>query len=411
VEGELDDKAGTLAAVALTLLEHQPDWRHRRVDTITVLSHEQVRRNVSVDFTVPAELRESLRISSAGEHIVPLALLARRPLVHFDLRNEEGHSVPLLTAQQSALIDREMLELALASDLDRLGVEDTTAQAIDLSAGAVIEAVLAGENVAGAVERIEDDFALEPLLDFRKTVGDLGEGFLVWAVSRELERRRVFKFAYDEMFALRADFGHRYTASGAVEAASYHVEVAVPPDLRARRTRLVDDATRRVLAEGARDTDRAALYYAQTDDPPQDPGVVVDFGVERARFLVPAAIVATVITLLLGLPALLSDLETLAGSAGPAIGIVLSTSAVFSALVLRTDEHPLLRLMLVRRRLALVACTLAALLAGAALGFQADPVLLRIVWVVAALVSAAATAILIIAAVHSPSASSAPPPA
>ncbi len=139
---------------------------------------------------------------------------------------------------------------------------------------------------------------------------------------------------------------------------------------------------------------------------------MVDFGVERARFLIPAAIVATVITLLLGLPAIFSDLETLAGSAGPAIGIVLSTSAVFSALVLRTDEHPLLRLMLVPRRLALVACTLAALLAGAALGFQADPVLLRVVWVAAALVSAAATAILITAGVRSPSASSsAPPPA
>ena len=80
--------------------------------------------------------------------------------------------------------------------------------------------------------------------------------------------------------------------------------------------------------------------------------------------------------------------------------------------MLRTDEHPLLRLMLVRYRLALVACTLSALLAGAALGFQVDPVLLRAVWVVAALVSAAATATLITAGVRSPSASiSAPPPA
>ena len=222
----------------------------------------------------------------------------------------------------------------------------------------------------------------------------------------------MFKFAYDETFALRPGFVHRYSADGAAQAASYHVEVALPPDLRARRTQLSDDATREVLAEGARDTDHPALYYALSGPPPQDPGVVVDFGVERARFLIPAAIVATVITLLLGLPAIFSDLETLADSAGPAIGIVLSTSAVFSALVLRTDEHPLLRLMLVQRRLALVACTLAALLAGAALGFQADPVVLRVVWAVAALVSAVATAILIAAGVRSPSASSsAPPPA
>jgi hypothetical protein len=369
-----------------------------------------VRRAISVDFTVPTQFRDALRISEAGEHIVPLALLSRRPLVHFDLRNEEGHSVPLLTAQQNALIDREMLELALASDLSRLALEDTTAEAVYRSADAIIDAVLAGLSVAGAIERIEGDFALEPLVDFRKTVDDLGGSFVVWAVTRGLERRRVFKFAYDETFALRPGFGYRYSADGAAQAASYHVEVAVPPDLRARRTRLVDDATRTVLAEGAHDTDRPALYYALQGDPPQDPGLVIGFGAERARFLVPAAIVASVITLLLALPAALSDLETLANSAGPAIGIVLSTSAVFSALVLRTDEHALLRLMLVRYRLALLACTLAALLAGAALGFQADPVLLRAVWVAAASASAAATAILITAAIRSPSASSAPPP-
>jgi hypothetical protein len=411
VEGEdLEDKAGTIAAAALTLLERQAEWRHRRVETITVLSHEQVRRAVSVDFTVPAEFREALRISDAGEHIVPLALLRRRPLVHFDLRNEEGHSLPLLTAQQNALIDREMLELALESDLSRLELGDTTAEAVFRAGAAVIEAVLAADSVAGAVERIEDDFTLEPLVDFRKTVADLGGSFVVWAVTRGLDRRRVFKLAYDEMFGLRPGFGQRYSAEGAAQAASYHVEVAVPPDLRARRTQLVDAATRTVLAEGARDTERPALYYARAGELPQEPSLIIGYGAERARFLVPAAIVATVITLLLAVPALLADLETLAGSAGPAIGIVLSTSAVFSALVLRTDEHPLLRLMLVRSRLALVACTLAALLAGAALGFQAEAVLLRVAWLAAALVSAAATAILITAVVRSPSASSAPPP-
>ena len=79
------------------------------------------------------------------------------------------------------------------------------------------------------------------------------------------------------------------------------------------------------------------------------------------------------ICLLVALPWLFADLHALAASAGAAIGLVLSTSAVFSALVLRTDEHPLLRVMLVRYRLLLVASTLAALFAAAALGFRARP--------------------------------------
>jgi hypothetical protein len=221
----------------------------------------------------------------------------------------------------------------------------------------------------------------------------------------------VFKFAYDEPFSQRPGLAHYYDAPGSTEAASYHLEVAVPPDLRARTTELVDDATGAVLATGARNTDRPALYFAA--DPahsPVAPGVVVAYGAERGRFLAPAAIVATVITLLVALPFLFADLDDLAGSAGPAIGLVLSTSAVFSALVLRTDEHPLLRLILVRYRLWLVASTLAALFAAAALGFQATSWIIETTWALAALVSVLAAGILSDAVRRSPSMRSGPPP-
>jgi hypothetical protein len=89
---------------------------------------------------------------------------------------------------------------------------------------------------------------------------------------------------------------------------------------------------------------------------------------------------------------------------------VLSTSAVFSALVLRTDEHPLLRLMLVRYRLCLVACTLAALFAAAALGFQARTWIIDATWALAAAVSAVSAGILIVAAVRAPSVRTRPAP-
>ena len=52
---------------------------------------------------------------------MPLAFLAKRPLVHFDLRNEEGHSIPLLTAEQNTMIGRELLYQPLERDLDCAG--------------------------------------------------------------------------------------------------------------------------------------------------------------------------------------------------------------------------------------------------------------------------------------------------
>ena len=406
---ELEERAGDVAVAAEALLRRRAAWRHRRVETLTVLSHEQVRRAVSVDFTVPAEYRDDLVVSEAGECVVPLALLAKRPLVHFDLRNEEGHSVPLLTAQQNSVIDRELLYLALDSDLAAQDAPGPVQDAVSLAAGEVIEAVLSRGAGAEAVERLAREHGVEPLDDFRAMADVLSRNFVMWAVTRELGRRRVFKFAYDEPFSQRPGLTHYYDAPGATEAASYHLEVAVPPDLKARTTSLVDYATGEVLAAGRRDVDRPALYYAaDLARPPQEPGVVVAYGAERGRFLVPAAIVTAVITLLIALPLMLSDLDALAQSTGAAVGLVLSTSAVFSALVLRTDEHPLVRLILVRYRLCLVASTLAALLAAAVLGFRAEPDALRAGWTAAAAVSAVAAAMLIRAAARSPSARSAP---
>src|SRR5919109_2596961 len=110
---EIEQRASDIADAAYELLFNQAGWRHRRVETLTMLSHEQVRRHVSVDFTVPVELREHLRLSDAHEFAVPLAFLAKRPLEHFDLRNEEGHAIPLLTAEQNPRLGRELLYLTL----------------------------------------------------------------------------------------------------------------------------------------------------------------------------------------------------------------------------------------------------------------------------------------------------------
>ena len=273
-----------------------------------------------------------------------------------------------------------------------------------VTAAPLVEAVVGAGAEPGDVERLEREHGLEPLTEFRTMVAYLSRSFVLWAVVRGVDRRRVFKFAYDEPYALRPGLAYVYDAPGCAEAGSYHAEVAVPSDLKARTTRLWDAETGGVLATGARDADRPALYVSI--DPARPPGraeVVVDFGAERGRFLGPAAIVSSVITLLVALPWLFADLEALAGSSGPAIGLVLSTSAVFSVLVLRTDEHPLLRRLLVGYRLALVASTLAALFAAAALGFQAEAWIIETTWALAAVVAAGTAGILLVAVVRSPS--------
>ena len=307
---EIEERAAEIASAAGVLLRRSAGWRHRRVETITVLTHEQVRRHVSVDFTVPEEYRESLRLS-VDEYVVPLALLAKRPLVHFDLRNEEGHSIPLLTADQNRMIGRELLYQALDADLEE---QDADAETL-VAATPLIEAVLADDvrQLSEQIDELERERGLEPLSDFRAAADTLSRNFILWAIVRGLDRRRVFKFAHDEGFAQRPALSHFYATPGCTQAATFHVEVAVPPGLRARSTDLFDDATGALLRAGARDADRPAIYFVA--DPQvelQRPGLLVQYGAERWRFLGPAALVATVICLLVALPWLFADLHALA---------------------------------------------------------------------------------------------------
>jgi hypothetical protein len=393
----LEERAGDIAVGFAALLTRQAAWRHRRVETITVLSHELVRRSVSVDFTVPIEHREDVRLSE-HEWIVPLALLAKRPLAHFDLRSEDLSSVPLLRSDETQLVGRELLYLMLDLDLE---------EGVEAQAGGLIERVLATEG-ADMAEIDAELAALEeragPVPGFAALAERLARGFLLCAVVNDVERRRVLKFAYDEPLDRPDRVAHFYDAPGCTEAASYHAEVDVPDEMRARTSELVDNRTGAVLAAGPRDADRPAVYYIADTGRRLEPGLSVRYGTERGRFLVPAALVAWVIALELALPWLLADLSELAVSAGPAIAVLLSSSAVFSGLVLRSGEHPLVRIVLAPYRLCLAAATIAAVVAGAVLAFRADSGALGWAWGLGALVAAAAAGILTMEAARAPSA-------
>jgi hypothetical protein len=393
----LEERAGEIAVGFAALLTRQAAWRHRRVETITVLSHERVRRRVSVDFTIPEAHRADVQLSET-EWVVPLAYLAKRLLVNFDLRMEDDAAVPLLRSDEAQLVSRELLYLML--DLD-------TEDAIEEDVAPLIEWILAAgpeeaEAVDAAVAELED--ALGPLPGFVALAEQLTRGFLLCAVVNDVSRRRVIKFAYDQPLARPGFSVHFYDAPGCTEAASYHAEVDVPDEMRARTTNMIDNLTGAVLAQGPRDTDRPAIHYVAEPGTQLRPGLIVRYGTERDRFLVPAMLVAWVIAAALALPWLLADLPSLATSGGPAISVLLSSSAIFSGLVLRSGEHPLVRLVLAPYRLCLTAATVAVVIAGGTLAFHAASGTLRWTWGLGALVACASAVILSVAAARAPAA-------
>lgn len=389
----LEERAGEIAVGFAALLTRQAAWRHRRVESIEVLSHEEVRRSVSVDFTVPLEHRDELRLSD-GEWIVPLAVLDKRKLVHFDLFGEDGYALPLMRSDEVRLIARELLYLML--DID---VEDTE---LDFDAGDLIERVLAaGPGDTEAVTARVDAVA-EQAPEFAALARVLTSKFLLCAVLDDVAKRRIVKFAYDEPLGRPDRREHFYGTQGCTEAASYHVELAVPEGMRARTADIVDNRTGEQLLEGPQDSDRPGLHYVAGAEAEIEPGLRVNYATERSGFLVPAMLVAWVLTLELGLAWAFADLEGIARTGGPAVAVLLSVSAVFSSLVLRAGEHPLVQLVLARYRMLLGAATLAAVAAGGTLAFRGSEVLLNWTWGVGALVALVTAGILSIEVARAP---------
>ena len=257
------------------------------------------------------------------------------------------------------MIGRELLYQVLDGRPRRAGRRRAT-RAVTLAADPLIEAVLGddarrlrapiararGRARAGAADRVPRDGAT-----CCRAASSCGR----WSRPRPPARVQVRLRR-----AVLAAPGHStcfYDAPGCTEAWSYHVEVAVPAGpARRARPRSCDDATGAVLAAGARDADRPALYYsADPAQPPLRRGSWSRYGAERVAVPRPGGDRGHRHRPARGRCRGCSPTcRRWPASAGPAIGLVLSTSAVFSALVLRTDEHPLLRLMLVRYRLCLV---------------------------------------------------------
>ena len=261
--------------------------------------------------------------------------------MHFDLRSEDETAVPLLRSDEAQLIARELLYLALDLDAENADTVD---------AAPLIEWILAAAAArrptrsTAAVEELEEQ--LGPLPGFAALADQLASGFLLCAVLDDVTRRRVIKFAYDEPLARP---GSRRRTSTTPRAAPRRR--AITPRSRSRtrcgraRPSMIDNRTGAVLAIGPRDADRPAIHYVADAGTRLEPGLSVRYGTERGRFLVPAALRGVGdrarADARRGCSPTCRRWPT---SGGPAIAVLLSSSALFSGLVLRSGEHPLVRL-------------------------------------------------------------------
>lgn len=405
--------AARIGSACLYLLAN-PTWIRRRSDAITFPEYRTVRVSSTLDGAIPDDVIDLLELDrvpgqeatpTAGRKrrlIVPLDVLKKVPLVHFDL-TVDGRSVSLLSSREIARITAAMLS-QIAIDAG-----EHAACAADLKLLEEISGADSADNSQRAFEALcSSRSASTILLDQAEIYRD---HYLLLAELTTDEPNLIVKYARDEILWVdltrRQKLGLRRTPVDVPLASigrcgSYHVEAITPSELKICDARLVDgdgeplEHTSRSPRAFEEARDRVSLYASR---PPETDGrLIVEVSSHSSVVLRPATIIASVSTIALivgGGLALHGALgKTLSGSAASALFL---TPSIATGLVLNRGEAPLVRLMLAGPRVMLASVAGLMLLGGSLLAFGVHGRTLGVEWLVLAVFTAGLATILVLA--------------
>lgn len=350
------------------LLLHTEQWAHRRVEQIEFVDEDTIRRQVSIDLTVPV-----LAGAQAGEPVlVPLTLLRKRPLAVFDLRDEDGRALPMLTRAQNQRLATGVLSLAVEIALGQPAPDELVERLAKLT-GAPPEAAEA------ELEGILNHPHLHDVADrrLRRLAADLAHANLL-LVALPAGQRRIVKFAYQEEIVegvsgdartVSAQLGWQATpftlpvpALGDTE--SYHLSVLAPDGLMIARSQLLDLHDGRPLGAAQSAVQRAAHRAAGLGRETQA-ALRVELRSRHGGLLGASMLATLACALLVSVGALM--LRQLLDHTESSAALLLLAPGVVSAYLVRPEEHRLLSRMLRGSRQLVVLSGLCSFLSALSL--------------------------------------------
>lgn len=421
---ELDDPDGgpswDRGRRLLLLHLSRPTWVHRRVETIELVSEATVRRRTSNDLSLStfAPPPPPAGVPGAATELVPLTLLAKRPLVGFDVRDESGAPLPVLTRAQNGRLAWELL--LAAAELDR-GSPPPADVVVALRDLVVADADGASTRLAPAASPVGGDgpevpasalypLAASPLLG--PLVAELATNFLlVVPVPFEPGRRRVLALTYLEPLVrdrddLSAQLGWRpsslvFDLAPLAFSSSYHVEVLAPVGLTIVGGRIEaaggGDGGGRLVATAERlHAHLPGGGSAETADPAR---AVVEVAVARRGLLRAGTLTAWgALALLVALGAFADRVDD--RTHGPLAALLLLVPTIAAAWLVRPGEHGLVASLLFWGRAAILVVSVVAMSAATTVVLAASSPVLAPLLVLHALVTLAPTLALTLALVR-----------
>lgn len=381
-------KVGTMTA---RLILSWGRWIHRRVERVTFCDEAALRRDVSVDFTLP---RGFHKIRGTGEEVkrqlVPLGFLHKGALINFSLRDESDASLPLLTTPQNTQIAKAVLISLAETSLKKAAMPTAVPEEIVTD----IEKFVQEKPKYGDILD-EDLFARgDGLQKVRNVLMDeetfLSTAELFWtnflALSMVMIRqaeRRILHFSYEEprtptggiVPLVRHAIGKprvaMIAAPSASEAASYHLEAEAPEGM------MIPEAISYFHSESGRiksDPIRGNLQRAHYHFANLRPRSVVDLVVylmPRRSSGVRGATLMSLLALLTSLVVTVRYGHITQGGSAIATTLLLAATGIIGLVVVRSGEELMATTLLFALRI--LATTPVVLAVCAALVVISDP--------------------------------------
>lgn len=393
------------------LLENPQLWMHRRVETVELLTQEETRFRVSVDFSILPGPHDDL--AQDGFLRVPIAALSKRPRRHFDVRDESGTALPVLGRRENG----DLAKTALASWAVDILPDDLPFEESSKILGSLIEIVdsdpaggfaIAGDMLDAAITGsagLENLFQHTPFLQLLELL--IENYLLVVLVPREGPTRRIVKFSYgvdlgSEMELVLEEIPQsrivRWWRSPDSQAfvlpcpmapwgESFHLELAIPEELRVRGASFVDSIAEEFVGEPDLDVNRASLYL-RGEQVPENTSAYVEIIPERAGMISQGLLLglATTTVLVIGV---LSGLDS--ESPDATVSVLLAGFALFSGMTALRGKHVMVVKAFSKPRRWITSIGIAALVGSISLALEFPNDHPAVVWSVSAAASAIAT--------------------
>lgn len=413
----LNERERGLGLRVLRLVLGWSDWVHRRVETVHFESAEAFRRRVSVDFTLPRDLKSPIEDGDNHKvYLTPLTLLRKEPLTNFDLKDEGGRALPLLTKERNGSLAAALLT-GLASTVAPNELRERHGPRPPLDVEQALLRLALSDRKGGGMRFVASELAPSSSDSAAASAWRselLGQsGFL--AVARALTAnylvvvplasppgtRRIVKLAYDEPRSpkpRRRGLSRRGVGLGAdvrvidtpavSYGSSYHLEFVAPDGLIITRGDLTPHVGTTLLTSmtrSVRESRRRASLYLPVDLIRAQTSTMLGRVQGRGGVWLrppPSTLVRSTALLSIFTAALLLFValrwESLADNAGIVPSLLLIVPAGLAALIARPGEASIATQLLFGVRLQAVVVALCAYLAAAVLvgGRSCRPTLL-----------------------------------